>query len=71
VHRGDLFRHSLRRADVLVTYLSTQHMARLRDREDRLPPVVVSVAFALPGRRPDTTLRAPDIYRTPVYIYRL
>ena len=71
IHRGDLFRHSFRHVDILVTYLSTEHMARLQDREEELPPVVVSVAFALPGRRPDTTLLVPDIYRTPVYIYRL
>lgn len=71
IHRGDLFRHSFRHVDILVTYLSTEHMARLQDREEELPPVVVSVAFALPGRRPDTTLLVPDIFRTPVYIYRL
>jgi hypothetical protein len=71
VSRGDLFRHSFREADLLVAYLSRHHMERLSAIEERLPPVVVSVAFALPGRRPDTTLHAPDIYHTSVYVYRL
>jgi hypothetical protein len=67
----DLFQESLEDVDVLVTYLSTGHMERLKQIEDRLPPVLVSVAFALPERRPAVTYRVDDPYHTPVYVYRL
>lgn len=71
VRCGDLFKESLEDVDVLVTYLSTGHMERLKQMEDRLPPVLVSVAFALPGRTPAVTYRVDDPYHTPVYVYRL
>jgi hypothetical protein len=54
----------------MVVYLSRRHMTELAARSDRLAPVVISVAFALPGYSPSLERRAADIYRTPVYLYR-
>lgn len=70
VRCGDLFTAGLEDADILLVYLSGPHMERLARESTALPPVVVSIAFALPGYPPQTTLRAPDIYRTPVYVYQ-
>ncbi len=71
VRCGDLFREPMEDVDVLITYLSTGHMKRLKQIEDRLPPVLVSVAFALPGATPAVTYQVDDPFRTPVYVYRL
>jgi len=71
VRCGDLFTARLEDADILLVYLSGQHMERLARDSATLPPVVVSIAFALPGHTPTATLRAPDIYRTPVYVYQM
>jgi len=70
VHCGDLFAEAFQHYDVLVVYLSSTHMNRLAGMTDRLPPTLVSVAFALPGHTPVLERRAADIYRTPVYLYR-
>jgi hypothetical protein len=55
-------------ASLAVCYLFTGAMQRL---SERLPAsvVVITSTFALPGRTPAQTLRADDLYRTPVYRY--
>lgn len=71
VVRGDFWAHPLGEADVLVCYLYTGGMKELAERV-RLKPgaVLISATFALPGRTPDDTVRATDLYRSPVYVYR-
>ena len=59
---------------VLVCYLFRGGMERLDSKlkRDKMENVqVISHTFALPGRRPDFVVRTNDLYRTPVYHYRL
>jgi hypothetical protein len=66
--RADFFQQPLSEASLVVCYLFTGAMQRL---STVLGPrtAVVTSTFALPGRSPEQTLRAADLYRTPVYRY--
>jgi hypothetical protein len=78
VRRADFLRggpdpSGLGDAALVVCYLAPGIMARLRPRLEAALPggaVVVSSTFALPGWRPDSVQRAPDLHRSPVYVYR-
>jgi hypothetical protein len=70
--RGDFHAQPLREADVLVCYLFTGGMRTLAERGGFKPgAVLVSSTFALPGHTPETTVRARDLYGSPVYRYKL
>jgi outer membrane protein assembly factor BamB len=58
IERADLFTADLSDADVVVVYLPTNLLARLRPQFDRLKPGarVVSHQFPIPGLRPATSL---------------
>jgi len=68
LRRGNFFDVPLESPSLVVCYLFTGAMQRLAE---RLPAgtAVVTSTFALPGRAPAQTLRADDLYRTPVYRY--
>lgn len=69
--RGDFFEQPLADADVLVCYLFTGGMQKLAERVKlKSGAVLVSSTFALPGRVADDTVRASDLYSSPVYRYR-
>ena len=73
INRADFFGASLHDADIVVCYLYTGAMARLKDkfeRELRPGTMVISNTFALPGWTPAEVVRLNDWYRTPVYVYR-
>lgn len=72
--RADFTRADLSDAAVAVCYLSGDTLRRVApDLERRLPPgcVIVSAMFAWPGRDPAAVERAGDLFRSPVYLYRL
>ena len=74
VLRRDFFAADLRGTALVVCYLYPGAMSRLRAKfEAELPPgaVVLPHTFAVPGWVPETAVRAPDLYRTPVYLYRI
>jgi hypothetical protein len=68
LRRADFFTLPLDGASLAVCYLFTGAMQQL---SARLAPAtrVVTSTFALPGRTPAQTVRADDLYRTPVYRY--
>ncbi len=69
--RGDFFAQPLGEADVLVCYLFTGGMQQLAQRVSlKRGAVLISSTFALPGRTADATVRAKDLYASPVYRYR-
>lgn len=71
VVRGSFWSHPLGEADVLVCYLYTGGMQELAARLRMKPgAVLISATFALPGATADETVRADDLYRSPVYRYR-
>jgi hypothetical protein len=71
VVRGSFWAHPLGEADVLVCYLWTGGMRELAERLHMKPgAVLISATFALPGRTADDTVRARDLYASPVYRYR-
>jgi hypothetical protein len=73
VRRTDLLRLPLGDAALVVCYLAPGIMARLRPRlEAELPAgaTVVSSTFAVPGWRPAALHHAPDLHRSPVYVYQ-
>jgi 16S rRNA A1518/A1519 N6-dimethyltransferase RsmA/KsgA/DIM1 with predicted DNA glycosylase/AP lyase activity len=68
LRRADFLSQPLDQASLAVCYLFTGAMQRL---SERLSPgtLIVSSTFALPGRAAAQTLRADDLYRTPIYLY--
>jgi hypothetical protein len=71
---GDFHRADLREASLVVAYLWTGAMTRLSahfERELRPGAQVISHTFAWRGREPEETRVAADLYRTPVYRYRV
>jgi hypothetical protein len=68
LRHADFFTLPLDGASLAVCYLFTGAMQRLGA---RLAPTtsVVTSTFALPGRTPVQTVRADDLYRTPIYRY--
>ncbi len=72
--RTDISKTDLSDAAVAVCYLSGDTLRRVApDLERRLPPdcAVISAMFAWPGREPVATGRAGDLFRSPVYRYRI
>jgi hypothetical protein len=72
--RGDLYVYDYKTADLVVCYLYPGAMKRLSPilREQLRPGAhVISVCFALPDWQPERTVTCSDLYRTPVYIYRI
>ena len=71
VVRGSFWQHPLGEADALVCFLYTGGMRELAERVRMKPgAVLISATFALPGHTPEETVRAKDLYGSPVYRYR-
>lgn len=69
--RASFFELPLGEAELLVCYLFTGAMTELAARVRFKPgALLISAVFALPGRQPEVTVRADDLYRSPVYRYR-
>lgn len=74
VVRGDLHQLPIGDAGVAVCFLFRGAMARLAaDLPGRMRPgaQVVSLTFALPGWTPEATSHVADLWRSPVYRYRV
>lgn len=64
--------HRIADADLVVCYLYPGGMRKLKSKfEAELKPgtIVISNTFALEGWQPAQTLRASDMYRSPIYVY--
>lgn len=69
---ANLFSADLREIDLALSYLTREPMVRLKEKlEEELAPgaELICHTFALPGWEPLETVRAEDMYRTPVYRY--
>ena len=74
IERQDFFHISLAPMSLVVCYLYPGAMQRLKAKFEReLSPnaYVVSHTFAVPGWVPIRFERAPDLYRTPIYLYHM
>ena len=74
VRRGDLFAMDLSGVDLFTCYLLPDAMARLQQKlldQGRPGAHVVSVGFGLRGWTAERQIELPDLYRTPVYRYRV
>jgi hypothetical protein len=74
LHRADFFTAPLAQARLVVCYLFTGAMRRLDPKLRAELPAgaqVLSSTFALHGWTAEATVRADDLYRTPIYCYRL
>jgi hypothetical protein len=74
VRFGDFHRADLRHARLVIAYLWTGAMTRLGPKfEAELPDgaEVISHTFAWRGQEPEQTTITKDLYRTPVYRYRI
>ncbi len=72
--RRDFFAADLRGTGLVVCYLYPSAMLHLQAKfEAELPPgaAVLTHTFAVPGWAPEKVIRACDLYRTPVYLYRV
>jgi hypothetical protein len=70
--RKDFFQLSLSDANLIVCYLYPGAMLRLEEKLSQECPqaALLTHTFALPHRKADVTLRAEDLYHTPIYFYR-
>jgi hypothetical protein len=69
---GDIYAYPYSNTDVIVCYLYPGAMKRfseILDRQHSFGGRIISVCFALPGRKPERTITCRDLYRTKVYIY--
>jgi len=74
IERRDFYGISLTDADVVICYLYSGAMERLREkfeRELRSGTWVISHTFAVPAWTPNEVVEARDLYHTKVYIYRV
>ena len=74
VRFGDFHQADLKGAQLVIAYLWTGAMTRLGPKfEAELPngATVISHTFAWRGKQPESTVIAPDLYRTPIYRYRI
>ena len=72
--RTDLYAHDYTQADAGVCYLYPGAMDRLGPiLAEQLKPgsYVLSICFAIPGWRPERVVPCRDLYRTPIYCYRV
>ena len=70
----DFWEEDLSNSGTIICYLYPKAMDRLKIKfEKELSPstLVVTHTFAIPGWRPTETLQADDLYRTPIYHYRV
>jgi hypothetical protein len=70
--RKNFFDVPIDRADLIVCYLCTGAMTRLKpkfDRELRPGTTVISSTFAVPGWKPASVVEVNDWYKTKVYLY--
>lgn len=70
----DFFLEPLAEADIVVCYLYTGAMRRLREKfESELRPgtLVISHTFAIHGWQPEQIIRLPDTFSTRIYLYRV
>ena len=68
----NFFKVELSDAALVVCYLSRDALIKLTPKlEDELAPeaLIVSHTFRIPGWQIIDTIRAPDLYRTPIYLY--
>lgn len=71
-YHQDFFDISLKPASVVVCYLYTGAMLRLKSKfEQELPPnsIIISNTFRIPGWEPKYILEVPDLYRSNVFVY--
>lgn len=64
----------LPKAALLVCYLYPDGMKKLADKllqEQSVSGMLISNTFALPNREPEQIIRLDDLYKSPIYIYRL
>jgi hypothetical protein len=72
--RADLHHVPLTDAGAVVCYLQGGTMKKLGAKlAAELSPgtAVVAITFAIPGWIPAALVRAEDMYRSPVYVYRI
>lgn len=71
---ADFFSQDLKEFDTVVCYLCRYSMSRLKSKFSKeLKPgtEVVSLVFAIDGWEPETTVYADDLYRSPIYFYKV
>ena len=74
LYRNNFLDQKLPDATLAVCYLYPEGMnklaAKLRQENPQID-VLLSNTFALPGTEPEQIIRIDDLYRSPIYIYRL
>ena len=69
---GNFLNADISDAALVVCYLSPDVLAKLRlklERELASDALVLSNTFRIPGWKPAATGAAPDMYRSPIYLY--
>lgn len=70
----DFFTNPLDEASVVICYLYPGAMKKLKskfEKELRMGTLIISNTFAIPGWKPQRVYILEDLYRTPIYVYRI
>lgn len=72
IYRRNFLTADLSEASLLVCYLFPKGMIDLQKKlAGESCPMLISSTFALPDCEPIETVRLDDLYKTPIYIYRV
>ena len=74
LRRKNFLSNELPQATLLVCYLYPRAMELLADKlrqEQTKPQLLISNTFALPNSDPEQIIRLDDIYKSPIYLYRI
>lgn len=71
IQYGDLFQLPINGAGLVLCYLYPGAMPGLKTKieKESAQAQVITHTFAIPGWHPDQTIKAGDIYETPIYLY--
>jgi len=72
IRHENIYKYDLKNADIVLCYLSNQHMKNLENKmTDELKPgsVVISSTFQFSKKKPDKIVPLTGVYDTKIYIY--
>jgi len=74
LQKKNFLRHELPPASLLTCYLYPGGMEKLAEKIATERPAIemlISNTFALPGMNPEQVIQLQDLYKSPIYVYRL
>ncbi|MEM9102454.1 MAG: class I SAM-dependent methyltransferase [Pseudomonadota bacterium] len=74
IYRQNFLHADLARASVIICYLFPEGMQKVEEKlnvKNAKHEYLISNTFALPSHKPSRVIRLNDLYKSPVYLYKL